>query len=269
MPTLKCKSCGAPIEYSSNDKMIKCPVCNASQSVDEPDISAASETLPLLKRAFMFLEDGDFYNGCIYCERVLDADPENGEAYLGRLMAELRVSRREYLANYPYPFDRSINYEKIMRFGSNELKREIAEYLAAINGQQVEKMYVSALSFMSSNTENGMVSAISIFQSIKSYKDSERLLEECAAKLEKIREEKRKRTKRMIKIIVSSCAVIIVAVLLVLTFTVFIPNARYDKALQLMNEGKYEESLEILEELEPDFKDTHYLIKEVKNSKTI
>ena len=37
---------------------------------------------PLLKRAFMFLEDGDWKSAEEYCEKVLDIDPENAEAYL-------------------------------------------------------------------------------------------------------------------------------------------------------------------------------------------
>ena len=49
---------------------------------------------PLLKRAFMFLEDGNFDGADEYCERVLDQDPENAQAYLGKLMAELEVSRQ-------------------------------------------------------------------------------------------------------------------------------------------------------------------------------
>ena len=45
---------------------------------------------PLLKRAFMFLEDGDFSRADEFCEQVLNLDPENAEAYLGKLMAEQR-----------------------------------------------------------------------------------------------------------------------------------------------------------------------------------
>ena len=43
---------------------------------------------PLLKRAFIFLEDGDFQSADEYCDKVLDMDPENGRAYLGKLMVQ-------------------------------------------------------------------------------------------------------------------------------------------------------------------------------------
>lgn len=56
--------------------------------------TVANSTAPLLKRAFMFLEDGDFGSANEYCEKVLDIDPENAEAYLGKLMAELHVKNK-------------------------------------------------------------------------------------------------------------------------------------------------------------------------------
>ena len=60
--------------------------------IKETVVSAtATNTAPLLKRAFMFLEDSDWNSANEYCEKVLDIDPECAEAYLGKLMAELKV----------------------------------------------------------------------------------------------------------------------------------------------------------------------------------
>ena len=91
-----------------------------------------SNAAPLLKRAFMFLEDGDFANAETYCERVLDLDPENGTAYLGKLMVEKRVRHREDLAELRKPFDRENNYQKAVRYGNAELVAELEGYIAAI-----------------------------------------------------------------------------------------------------------------------------------------
>ncbi len=71
---------------------------------------------PLLERAFMFLEDGDWGEANEYCEKVLDQDPKNARAYLGKLMAECRACRMEDLQNCRQPFDGSGNYNKILRF---------------------------------------------------------------------------------------------------------------------------------------------------------
>ncbi len=74
---------------------------------DEPKTAVVKETVvqtastvnanisPLLERAFMFLEDGDFVSADEYCEKVLDIDPKCAKAYVGKLMAELKVKKQD------------------------------------------------------------------------------------------------------------------------------------------------------------------------------
>lgn len=52
----------------------------------------------LLKRVFMFLEDKDWDEADTYCEKVLDIDPENATAYLGKLMAQLHACSQDELS---------------------------------------------------------------------------------------------------------------------------------------------------------------------------
>ena len=87
----------------------------------------------LLKRAFMFLEDGDWSAADEYCEKVLDIDPENARAYLGKLMAECRACRMEDLQNCEQPFDGNGNYNKILRFAEPKLIETLKGYIAHIN----------------------------------------------------------------------------------------------------------------------------------------
>jgi tetratricopeptide (TPR) repeat protein len=75
----------------------------------------------LLKRVFIFLEDEDWESADEYCEKVLDIDPENGQAYLGKLMGELRVSNKVALKNVAQPFNDRNNYQKVMRYGDEAL----------------------------------------------------------------------------------------------------------------------------------------------------
>lgn len=97
---------------------------------------AGGETASLLKRAFLFLEDGDFTRADEFCERVLDIDPENGEAYLGKLMVSLEVRRREDLAYVAGKLEQQEYYHKIMRFGKESLKAEVNGY----NQQIIERL---------------------------------------------------------------------------------------------------------------------------------
>lgn len=92
-----------------------------------------ADLAPLLKRVFMFLEDGEWSSANEYCEKVLDNDPENAQAYLGKLMAELKVHRREELKEQENPFDGNNNYAKAVRFGDQALVSELQGYIDSIN----------------------------------------------------------------------------------------------------------------------------------------
>lgn len=94
---------------------------------------------PLLERAFIFIEDGDFESGDEYLEKVLDKQPKCAEAYLGKLMIDLEVKNRKELAFVDESFEENNNYKRILRFGTPELVNEIQAYL-----NQVKKLYTQS-----------------------------------------------------------------------------------------------------------------------------
>ena len=113
-------------------------VCGAKTEAKAPVretvvVGAAANVAPLLKRAFLFLEDGEWDEADAYCEKVLDQEPENAEAYLGKLMAELHVRRQEELENCEKPFDDSNNYQKAVRFGGEKMSSVLNGYITHIN----------------------------------------------------------------------------------------------------------------------------------------
>ena len=138
----------------------------------------------LLKRAFMFLEDGDWSAADEYCEKVLDIDPENARAYLGKLMAECRARRMEDLQNCRQPFDGSGNYNKILRFAEPKLIETLKGYIAHINERnenaRLTGIYNRAVSAMNeANSENGYKAAAEIFKTVPGFKDADSLVEKC------------------------------------------------------------------------------------------
>ena len=101
---------------------------------DAPQAAAsnpASATVQsLLKRAFMFLEDGEWQRADEYAEKVLDIDPENGEAYLAKAMSDLKKRSRSSM-NDASGIALNANIQKALRFGSESLKNEINGYIAS------------------------------------------------------------------------------------------------------------------------------------------
>lgn len=91
---------------------------------------AAATVQSLLKRAFMFLEDGEWGSANKYAEKVLDIDPENGEAYLAKAMSDLKKRSRSSM-NDVSGIALNANIQKALRFGSGSLKNEINGYIAS------------------------------------------------------------------------------------------------------------------------------------------
>lgn len=85
----------------------------------------------LLKRVFMFLEDGNWQSADEYCERILDMEPENPRAYLGKLLAEMRAHTLEELGAANRSFENSPNYKKLIRFGDADLTGAVTAHLDA------------------------------------------------------------------------------------------------------------------------------------------
>ncbi|MGN0473193.1 MAG: DUF6273 domain-containing protein [Lachnospiraceae bacterium] len=161
------------------------------QTVKETVIVGANNaaTTPLLERVFLFLEDGKWQDANIYCEKVLDIDPKNAEAYLGKLMVELQVRNRKQLADCAEPFDDRDNYSKVLRFGDEALEKEMRGYITHINERnentRLTGIYNSAKNAMSAaNTESAFKTAADTFATIPGFKDADTLAEQCLEKAE-------------------------------------------------------------------------------------
>ncbi len=145
--------------------------------------SGNANVAPLLKRAFMYLEDKEWKNADEYSERVLDMDPENAEAYLVKLLAELECCKPEALQDEEDPFDYSSHYQKAIRFANDSLKATLTGYIEHINTRNelatLEEYYNAASEAMQLRTEADLTEAAEIFEDISGYKDSAKLAVEC------------------------------------------------------------------------------------------
>ncbi len=156
--------------------------------------SAAPSVEPLLRRAFMYLEDGEWQSADEYAEKVLDQDPENSKAYLAKLMAELKVRKKENLPNCPLPFDGSNNFKKAVRFGDKKLGDELNGCISHINERnenaRLTGIYNGAVKAMNSaKTEAAYKVAAAEFKSIPGFKDAGSLYEQCLERAEVCRKD--------------------------------------------------------------------------------
>ena len=207
--------------------------------------SSGSNTEPLLKRAFIFLEDGDFKSADEYCEKVLDINPECAEAYLGKLMAELNVKKRNKLRDCELPFDTNDNYKKIMRFGDENLKAQLQKDIDFINERNKNNILKTATEEMSNQRYE---EALDLLNKISGYKNADELIDLCNEKREeeRIEEERKveKAAKKRRKIIAVTPIVCVCIAFLIVLNTVIIPHirqkpafAKYGEVLKAANVG--------------------------------
>lgn len=139
----------------------------------------------LLKRAYIMIEDSEWQKADELLERVLDQNPECAEAYLGKLMIDLKVNKRENLATLNKLFEDNNNYQKIMRYCDDALRDEVNGYINAITETINNKKYTNALEQMKqAKTSNDFLIAAGLFEEIKDYRDSGSLAKECREKKE-------------------------------------------------------------------------------------
>lgn len=139
-----------------------------------------------LKRAFMFLQDGDWSSADEYCEKVLDIDPECAEAYVGKLMAEMRVKSRDGLGTCHQPFGDTRNYGRAIMFGNDKLKKELQTKLqeCTVYNQEraLQEAYEKAVALMNSATDDEFelyFEAAKQFELLNDYKDSKEKAQLC------------------------------------------------------------------------------------------
>lgn len=153
-------------------------------AVDESKTTVVKETVTvnngtnvsaLLKRVALFLRDGDWDNATQYCNRVLDADPENTEAYAYQLMNDLHLKTKNEIGSLEGQLEDNSNFQKIMLFGDEKTKSEFIEYDKSCK-------YNYAIHLFHAHKYR---SAKQLFEKIGDFKDISDKIAECASKIMK------------------------------------------------------------------------------------
>ena len=299
------------------------------KTVIQQSTSANANITPLLKRAALFLEDRDWNSAQEYCEKVLDQDPENAQAYLYKLMAELQVSRQEDLPNCAQPFDGQDNYKKAIRFGDDAMKNMLTGYISQINARNEEArlngLYNAAkLQMDRAVSQVDYTKAEDAFRNIRNYRDAAALADECAEKSERARKfaicqdakaliktdtieslqdaikilrmlpdwpdatalipktgmrleelkqekkeaeaeaeaERKRRAALKKKIAAISGIVAVLAIAAIITVPMIVKAVRYNKAVEMYENGQYSDAKAAFEEL-GDYKDAPSKVKDI------
>ncbi len=234
---------------------------------------ASGNVTALLQRGFMALEDGEWAKADNFFEQCLNQNAELAEAYLGKLMAEYKAKTKSELKNCDQPFDKSNNYQKVVRFGNAALVSELDDYIKYINEinliKHIMQIYDNALKLMKVNTVVNYKEAIAAFETIIDWQDSKAQIEICKQKIAEIEAEekaqrakqKQKETRKIMLTSVFVITLIAIFVGIAVFFTVISPSLKYKEAAELAESGQYDQAVAIYTKL-GDYKDAKLKISE-------
>jgi len=118
------------------------PVAPAPQAVaTHAPVGASVDSL--IKRAWLFLDDGDTKQANEYFDRVLDTDPEYAPAYVGKLCIELGMKDERELASNRNELTEYSNFQKALRFADDEYKAKLNRYNQIVVGNIEEKRRIA------------------------------------------------------------------------------------------------------------------------------
>ena len=193
----------------------------------------AQDAAPLLRRAFLFCEDGEFDNADEYAEKVLDINPECAEAYVVKLLIELGFKKPSDLAQCKTSISDSPNYQKAIRFATPQYRETIEGYnnaiIKRIDTARKDEVYARGVELMKLHRYD---EAVQYFQKIPTYKDSTQKIDDCKRKIDDCK--RLKETERR--------------------------DGIYEIATQLLNAGQFDEAARFFESIS-DHKDSKEKIK--------
>ena len=213
-------------------------------------VAAPAPTEALLQRAYLFLEDQDFQSADEYFERVLDQNPGESRAYIGKLLVDCGLSKEEMLNDLSKPIDGNGNYQKAIRFAAPEQKALYEGYnqkiLANVEEEKRKKEEEKIRLQKELEKKKEKIRREAEEAKIRAQKAREERLQKERLEKEKLEQEERERKARRIKFW-KTYGPIFVSIIAIAGLIIFgiIQNNRenaYQQAITLLEEGKYEEA---------------------------
>ena len=109
-----------------------------TEKVYEPVIGL--ETNALIKRAFLFLEDGEFDNAGRYLNQALNQDAEDARVHFGQLMCVRKAHNPlELVNNLPTLLENEKLFQRALRFADDDYKKQLEELAQASRDKLEQK----------------------------------------------------------------------------------------------------------------------------------
>lgn len=126
---LTCPSCGARLDYTGGERIVRCRYCEA-------DFPVQNELNDRVKRGFQLIAQSNYSQAINILEEAALIDHQNGKVFFGMLLCDLKVNSPAKLSNIGFDFTRMPNYVNAINYLDQGSKNEL-EQLAQMNKQNM------------------------------------------------------------------------------------------------------------------------------------
>lgn len=138
---------------------------------------------PLLRRAYVHLQEGEFSEVCSISDQLLKTQGESAEIYLVKLLAEYKVTSENALDLLETDFSYSENYRRAMQLGDEGFRLKLREH----NNRSAYNKFVSQLE--SAESETQCLAAAEGFRALGEYADSDEKVTVAENKAKQLKEQ--------------------------------------------------------------------------------
>lgn len=86
-----------------------------------------------LERGFLSLEERDFAKADAFFEKALNINPHSSQAYFGKLMIEMHITKQEQILSSNKRLKEYKNFERAVQFADSSLKMTLLQYEEAVD----------------------------------------------------------------------------------------------------------------------------------------
>lgn len=140
-----------------------------------------------LERGFLALEDGNFSQANSFFENALNLNPHNSQAYFGKLLGEMKITKQEQILTSPKYLSEYNNFEKAVRFADHHLKTTLLQYEQTVAQTLNEQKYNALRRSLSGfKEESELPEIIEGFRGLHDFKKSSWYVSTLTAQLEEL-----------------------------------------------------------------------------------
>lgn len=141
----------------------------------------------LMKRVYLFLDDGDTKQAAAYINKVLDIDAEYAPAYVAKVVIAHGLTREDDLQHLRKSIDKEKEWQKALRFADAQQKQKYEKIAQTIREQEIsdqkQAAYNQATAYMDKQNH---IAALLAFQALGDYRDSRDNLKKCTDELHQL-----------------------------------------------------------------------------------